>query len=329
MRILVYGAGNIGCLYAGLLANAGHDVSILARGPRLAEIREHGLVLEEFASERQTTARPATVERLEPDDAYDLVIVTLGREHVPEVLPILARNRGTPSILFMGNSAAGPESMVDALGADRVLLGFSGAAGVPNEHAIRYVIMSAGEQPTTIGELDASFTPRLREIAAALKGAGFPVAMCRDMDAWLKTHVAEIVPTACAFYMADGDPKRLARTRDAIVLMVRAIREGYRVLQISGTPILPRMHRIFGWLPEPLLVAFMRRRVASEAFAIKIGHGLAAREEVALLAADLAALAEAASIATPATKRLTRYLDPSVEPLADGSQELSPHWSVA
>ncbi|NOQ84098.1 MAG: hypothetical protein GQ551_08820 [Myxococcales bacterium] len=34
MRILVYGAGNIGSLYAGLLSHAGHDVSILARGER-------------------------------------------------------------------------------------------------------------------------------------------------------------------------------------------------------------------------------------------------------------------------------------------------------
>lgn len=328
MRILVYGAGNIGSLYAGLLANAGQDVSILARDQRLSQIREHGLVLEEFASARQTTVRPRAIERLEPDDAYDLIIVALSREHVAEVLPILARNR-TPSVMFMGNSAAGPKAMVDAIGADRVLLGFPGAAGVPKGHAIRYLILSAREQPTTIGELDGTISPRLREIAAALQGAGFCVATCRQMDAWLKTHVAEILPTACAFYMAAGDPQRLARTRDALVLMVRSIREGYRVLRANGIPVVPWKHRVFRWLPEPLLIAIMGRMLASEATAIKIGHGLAARNEMTVLAAEFATLADATSIETPATQRLVRYLDPSVEPLADGSQKLSPHWRVA
>ena len=43
MNILVYGAGNIGSLYASLLKESGQEVSLLARGKRLAEIREHGL----------------------------------------------------------------------------------------------------------------------------------------------------------------------------------------------------------------------------------------------------------------------------------------------
>ncbi len=38
MKILVYGAGNIGSLYAALLKESGQDVSILARGKRLADL---------------------------------------------------------------------------------------------------------------------------------------------------------------------------------------------------------------------------------------------------------------------------------------------------
>lgn len=43
MRILVYGAGNIGSLYAALLKQSGQDVSILARGKRLADISQRGI----------------------------------------------------------------------------------------------------------------------------------------------------------------------------------------------------------------------------------------------------------------------------------------------
>ena len=45
MKILVYGAGNLGSLYAAKLKDAGHDVTILARGKRLHSIREHGILL--------------------------------------------------------------------------------------------------------------------------------------------------------------------------------------------------------------------------------------------------------------------------------------------
>ncbi len=326
MRILVYGAGNIGSIYAGLLARAGHDVVILARGARLAQIRERGIELEHADTGERVTERLPAVDQLAPDDAYGLVLVAMGRDHIEEALPILAGNQNTPSVMFMCNNAAGPEAMVDALGAERVLLGFPGAAGTPDGHTIRYLILSAREQPTTIGELDGSVSPRLKQIAAALRSAGFNVAMCRQIDAWLKTHVAEILPTAEAFYMAAGDTKRLVRTRDALVLMVRAIREGYQVLRASGVPIVPRKHRMFRWLPEPILVAIMKRMIASEATSIKIGHGLAARNEMALLTDDFAALASTTSVETPTMQRLARYIDPATEPLADGSEELPLKW---
>ena len=35
--------------------------------------------------------------------------------------------------------------------------------------------------------------------------AGFPAATNRNMDAWLKTHVALVSPIAHALYLAGGD----------------------------------------------------------------------------------------------------------------------------
>jgi 2-dehydropantoate 2-reductase len=101
------------------------------------------------------------VTRLHPDDAYDVVLVILPRHRIAEVLPSLAANHRTPSIKFFGNNAAGPNEMTRAIGRERVLLGFPGAAAVPGGDAIRHVITSAREQPTTIGELDGSKPPEL------------------------------------------------------------------------------------------------------------------------------------------------------------------------
>ena len=44
MRILIYGAGVIGSLYAALLADVGYDTSIYARGKRLEILKNNGLL---------------------------------------------------------------------------------------------------------------------------------------------------------------------------------------------------------------------------------------------------------------------------------------------
>ena len=46
MKLLFVGAGVLGSLYAARLGEAGHEISVLARGKRLQEIRSQGIVLE-------------------------------------------------------------------------------------------------------------------------------------------------------------------------------------------------------------------------------------------------------------------------------------------
>ena len=43
MRILMPGVGVIGSVYAGHLRDAGHEVTLMARGRRLAELQTSGL----------------------------------------------------------------------------------------------------------------------------------------------------------------------------------------------------------------------------------------------------------------------------------------------
>jgi len=305
MKILVYGAGVLGSLYAARLKESGQEVTILARNRRLAEIREHGIVLEDATSGPQAATPIKVVDRLAPDDAYDLVIVLMRRAQVSTVLPILAANRHTPNILFMCNNASGPDEMIEALGRERVLLGFPGAGGVKKEHVVRYVIVSGRNQATTFGELDGKTTPRLKRIAHAFKAAGFPVETSWNMDAWLKTHVVKVSPVANALYMAEGDNHSLARNRDALILMVKAMREGFQVLRALGIPILPSKLKIVEWLPEPIVVFLMRLMVNSkEAEVTMAAHANAARDEFKQLADEFRALARTTSVPTPAMDRL-------------------------
>ena len=45
MKILIYGAGVIGSIFAGKLALAGNDVTVLARGKRFEELVNEGIIL--------------------------------------------------------------------------------------------------------------------------------------------------------------------------------------------------------------------------------------------------------------------------------------------
>jgi 2-dehydropantoate 2-reductase len=328
MKILVCGTGPLGSLLAARLQEAGHSISVLARGQRLADLREYGIVLEDAVTGQQSTTRVNVVEQVAPDDAYDLAVTLMRKNQVAAILPVLAANRHTPNVLFTGNNAAGPDEYVRALGRERVLMGFVGAGGVRAGHVMR-ILAEAGRRKATVtlGELDARVTPRLREMASAFEVARLQVAFSPNIDAWLKTHVAVISPIALALYMAGGDNYRLARTRDAVVLSIRALREGFRVLHAIGIPVIPSALRIYEWMPEPLLVPLVQRLFNSPSAEISMaGHANAARDEMKQLADEFRTLAHSTTISTPALDRLYAYLDPTVPTAADGSAEISLRW---
>ena len=85
MKIAIFGAGAIGGLLAVKLHQAGAQVSVIARGPHLAAIRERGLTL---TSEGQTTTvqLPAFAKAKEAGE-QDYVIVTLKANGLPAAAP--------------------------------------------------------------------------------------------------------------------------------------------------------------------------------------------------------------------------------------------------
>lgn len=328
MKILVYGAGVQGSLIAARLQEAGQNVSILARGQRLADLRTYGNALQDALTGDRMTMQMNVVEQLSPEDAYDFVIVIVRRNQIPAVLPVLAANQHTPNVLFLGNNAAGPSEYVSALGRTRVLFGFAGTGGVREGQAIRYLgEVGNRKAKITLGELDGNVTPRVNELTHAFESAGFVVTRSSNIDAWLKTHAAVVVPIALALYMVGGSNYRLAHTRDALVLGLRALREGFRALHALNIPITPPTLRVYEWVPEPLLIPVLQRLFDSKYAEIGMaGHANAARDEMQELATEFQKLIRATDVPTPAWDWLYRYADPSVPIVAAGSQKIPLDW---
>ena len=256
MRVLIVGAGVIGSFNAARLKEAGHDVSLLARGRRLADLREHGVVLEDYRTGRRSTTQVPLVDRLEPDDTYDLAIVVVRRNQIASILPTLAQNRRISSVLFLGNNAAGPQDLVAALGPDRVLIGLANAGGERKGPVVRYVWSRRLSLP--FNEWDGRPTPRTDTIVSLFQSAGLRAHVQKNMDAYLKTHAAGLPPFAGALYRVGGDVHRLAHTPEALRLFVRSYREGLRALRRVGIPVTPSAVRLVEWIPEPMLVLALR-----------------------------------------------------------------------
>jgi len=329
-KVLIYGAGPLGTLFAAWLQQGGNNVSFLARGRRLADLKEHGVVLRDTLSHVETTAHVDLVERLAPEDSYDLVLVIMRKNNALDILPILAANTQTPNVLFLTNNAAGPDALVEALGASRVLIGFPNSAGYREGHVV-YCLTGTEEDPAKIpfGEIDRRITTRTLYVARILESApGFDTEVRTDMDAWLKYHVALLMPSlAPALYMCGTDNYRMARTRDAVVLAVRAIREGFRALQALGYPIAPKRFRPLMWVPEPILVPFVQKLMADPKMeTAMVKHAESARDEMKHLADEFLVLAAQTHVPIPTIKHLYRHLDPDAPLMPEGSAEISMNW---
>ena len=222
MDILVYGAGVIGSVYAARLQEAGQNVSLLARGQRAVSLRAHGIQLENASTGRRTTTQVSVVEDLAPTDKYDVVLVTVRLDQLHSVLPILAANRQVPTLLFLLNNPAGMRQF-EQLDPQRVVPGFPALGGVREGDVVHYITLR--QVPTMLGEADGRVTPRLRQLAAVFKQAGFTVHLNPDMQMWLRTHAIMDMGIIAAVMMTGGSAQ-LARSRRNVVMLVQAIREG-------------------------------------------------------------------------------------------------------
>lgn len=118
MKILVYGAGVLGCNLARNLLRAGKDVTLLARGNWAAEIKQNGLRIKDKFSLRTSVSRIPVVTELAPDAMYDVIFVVLRYTQLDSALDTLRANR-TKNIVFVGEQCAGEGAGGGAAGEER------------------------------------------------------------------------------------------------------------------------------------------------------------------------------------------------------------------
>jgi 2-dehydropantoate 2-reductase len=204
MKICIYGAGAVGGLLAGRLAQAGHEVSVVARGAHLTAIRERGLRFlsedREFSVKIRAGSDPAGF------GPQDYVIVAVKGQSLPEVAaniaPLLGPDtsvvtamNGVPWWFFDRLAFGGGKLRLESLDPEGRL-----SAAMPTARLVGCVIHLAASTPEPglirhnmgrrliLGEPGGKNGKRTQAIVDVLKAAGFEAEASGfiERDFWVK-----------------------------------------------------------------------------------------------------------------------------------------------
>ena len=224
MNIAIYGAGGVGGYYGGVLARAGHQVSLIARGAHLAAIRERGLGVRSPGGD--FTVRPSAATD-DPVDigAVDAVIVAVKSMQLDAVCEGIAPLLGPDTLVVpLLNGVDAHEALVLAVGRGRM---GKGLTRIISEVAAPGEIRHIGVDPyVALAEWDGARSPRVDALVAALRDAGVDAEVPADIDAalWLKfLFVCSLGGVCAACRMHLGPVRTLPESRSLLRRAMEAI----------------------------------------------------------------------------------------------------------
>ena len=233
MKILVYGAGVLGCNLARNLFRGGKDVTLLARGKWAEEIQNNGLRIKDKFSPRMSVSRIPVARELAADDAYDVIFVVMRYTQLDSIMDVLRANP-TKNIVFVGNNVRARE-IAGLLPEKNVLFAFSLSAG----HREPDRVASIDLKKITIGQL-AGAASNEQLIQQIFAGTKYKVVYEPNMEDYLLCHAAFVLPAAFACYKTDGNLKKLKGNTAYLSRLIDANIEGYRAIRNAGHEILPK-----------------------------------------------------------------------------------------
>jgi 2-dehydropantoate 2-reductase len=204
MRFLIAGAGAIGAYIGALMARAGFDVTLFARGAHLQAMRQRGVVVKSSAGEFESY--PKISGTLQGIGSFDVVFLGVKAHSltqlVPDLAPVLASDttvvstqNGVPWWFFQGFGGewdglrlerVDPAGMISSAIDPRSVLGsivyFSTEIISPG------VIQHIEGNRISLGEPDGTRSDRCRKIAEALVASGLraPVTTRIRNEIWVK-----------------------------------------------------------------------------------------------------------------------------------------------
>lgn len=235
MRIAIIGAGGVGGYFGALLARAGHDVVLYARGDNLTAIRANGITIRDVNGSFSVPVHATN----SPDDlsGSEFAIVAVKSYSLADVAPVaktLALGGATIVPLLNGVEAAAD---LERAGVPREQL----LGGQTNVSAFKVepgVIQRAlWKERIVVGELDGVLSHRVMNLVEALRSADIEAIATTNIvvELWRKFNMLCAMAAACG--MARSDVGGIRDTELGHVLIERAVAEIAAVGRARGVAI--------------------------------------------------------------------------------------------
>lgn len=205
MRICVVGAGAIGGLLAAQLAEAGHDITVIARGAHLQAMQENGLKLL-YQDGRALQAQVRATGSIAEAGRHELVLLALKAHQLGAVAdqlpllfeastPVVTLQNGIPFWYFQRHGGPHEGRILESVDPGGRI-----SKHIDPGRIIHSVVYPAAEVAAPgvihhhhgdrfpVGELDNTESARVSEISSLLAGAKFHAPVLHDTrgEVWLK-----------------------------------------------------------------------------------------------------------------------------------------------
>ncbi|RJP22906.1 MAG: 2-dehydropantoate 2-reductase [Candidatus Abyssobacteria bacterium SURF_5] len=178
--VIVVGPGAIGCLFGGIIREAGHEVVMLDHEPLRAEkIDRDGIRIEGISGNRTIKVR-ATARPVELPDSDLVIIATKSYDTEKAILDVAGAVGPNTPVLTLQNGLGNVEMISRTVGSDKTIGGITsqGATLVgPGS------IIHAGTGKTVIGTPANRPTAYLEKTKAILESAGFEPQISFNLEA--------------------------------------------------------------------------------------------------------------------------------------------------
>jgi 2-dehydropantoate 2-reductase len=179
MKIVMMGSGGVGGYYGARLAQAGHEVTFVARGAHLQAIRRSGLHVKSELGDAHVQPARAVEDPAQAGPA-DAIVVSVKLWDLEGAAQAIRPLVGAPTIVFsLQNGVDKDDVLARAVGKEHVIGGVTHIGAVIAEPG---VIAHTGKlQRVTVGELDGRRSARVDALVSALQSGGVEAAASDDI----------------------------------------------------------------------------------------------------------------------------------------------------
>ncbi|HXW00743.1 MAG TPA: ketopantoate reductase family protein [Anaerolineae bacterium] len=315
MKIMVMGAGAIGCFVGGSLATAGQQVTLVGRPPLMEKIARDGLNLR-WPNQPAQTVFPATATTLPNDADYDFILLTVKAPDTAKAIKDLSGL--TTHIVSLQNGIGNEEQLAAAFGSEQVI---AGTITIPIQ-APEPGVIEVSKAKGGLGLAALHPGQPVKVLANALNQAGLTTQVYADYRAMKWSKLLLNIVTNASSAVLDLPPAAIIARPDLFDLEIRALQEGVEVMKAQGIgavklPGYPVdwLARLLSarWLPMAATRALLRPSMAGgrgtkmPSLHIDLAAGRST-SEISVLNGAIVEAGQKFGVATPVNQALTEIL---------------------